>query len=571
MQKWRTSPNFTGLSRDFERRHRILLLAVGAWVAVTYLVALIATFSGTTIQTDVAAVTSVAGRQRLLLALMNGQAEWKNIDALFELSQNALLNGGPTYQDLAGTIPVTLPPPQNEKIAAELRSLAEKWAGRKTNMDIPTIVRGRSLVQDMDDVVRMIVSDGETRLKRAHAVSWWFFGLALASTVVLSWLVFRRFAYMLHTITVQGQAMNAFTAPIIITDATGIENQIIYANPAFLKTYGYTIRQVLGRNPRFLHGSHRDQPGLAELRAAIAAGTNCRAEIINYSRAGAAIPVECTIAPIIDHQGVITNFIGIQLDISDRLNAQEFALKSAASDATSLAKGEVLARMSHEIRTPLAAITGFAQLIQEGRYSNTEIAKFARSIERNSHHLIAVINEILDFSKLESGRVDVTRGSVDIAQELALVEETFQMSATSKGITFSVHSDTSYPGFVQTSAIHLRQILYNLLGNALKFTPKGHVQLRASAAIVNLRWQLTFDVIDSGVGIPPAHQSRVFEPFTQAHHSNNGYGGTGLGLSISLRLAQLLGGDLVLVESSEGNGSTFRLTIDGGAITTEDT
>ena len=244
--------------------------------------------------------------------------------------------------------------------------------------------------------------------------------------------------------------------------------------------------------------------------------------------------------------------------ITHQLN--ELAESRSQAEGASRAKSEFLARMSHEIRTPLTAIIGYAELMRDDDASGEKRAEAAGVIHRNGENLLNIINDILDLSKIEAGRMDVERIETDVVR---LVEEVFSLMnvpAAAKSVAFSLDVRYPMPSAIMTDPLRLRQVLVNLVGNALKFTERGSVTLRVQH-MLGSQPMLRFDVIDTGIGMSPSDTAQCFEPFMQADSSmSRRYGGTGLGLPISHQLSRLLGGDL-RVESAVGRGSTFSVEI----------
>ncbi len=243
-----------------------------------------------------------------------------------------------------------------------------------------------------------------------------------------------------------------------------------------------------------------------------------------------------------------------------RYQLNQLAESRSQAEGASRAKSEFLARMSHEIRTPLTAIIGYAELIKDHQADIDKRAEAADVIHRNGENLLTIINDILDLSKIEAGRMDVERIETDVVR---LVEEVFSLMnvpAAAKSVAFSLDVRYPMPSAIMSDPLRLRQILVNLVGNALKFTECGSVTLRVQQTSGS-QPRLRFDVIDTGIGMSPSDTAQCFEPFMQADSSmSRRYGGTGLGLPISHQLAQLLGGDL-RVESAVGRGSTFSVEI----------
>jgi signal transduction histidine kinase len=241
------------------------------------------------------------------------------------------------------------------------------------------------------------------------------------------------------------------------------------------------------------------------------------------------------------------------------------AQSSLASQAEELArsnhyKSEFLANMSHELRTPLNSSLILAKLLADNKPGNLndEQVSFARTIFSAGNDLLALINDILDLSKIEAGKVDVHPEPVAIARIVDEMHATFDPVARDKGLAFTCNVESGVPDRMQTDPQRLAQILRNLLSNAMKFTESGEVAMRVHAPS---RESIAFDVRDTGIGIPAHQQDVIFEAFRQADGSTHRkYGGTGLGLSIARDLARLLGGD-VRVRSESGTGSTFTLEL----------
>ncbi len=239
-----------------------------------------------------------------------------------------------------------------------------------------------------------------------------------------------------------------------------------------------------------------------------------------------------------------------------------------AANAANKAKSDFLANMSHEIRTPMTAILGYADLLSEDEIRPEDKAERIETIQRNARHLLELINEILDVSKMEAGKMSVERIPCSLGELLADVDSLLRCRATDKGLKLEVEYQGQLPEMIHTDPMRLRQILVNLVGNAVKFTECGSIKLLVSyvRSAPGKSAQLQFDVIDTGIGLAHNQLTCIFQPFTQADESmTRRFGGTGLGLPISQGLARLLGGDVV-VESQLGVGSRFTLTIEPGDV-----
>jgi hypothetical protein len=244
--------------------------------------------------------------------------------------------------------------------------------------------------------------------------------------------------------------------------------------------------------------------------------------------------------------------------------AREAALaREAAANEASRVKSEFLSNMSHEIRTPMTAVLGYADLLLEPGQSDADRAEHVRTIKRQGEHLLQVINDLLDISKIEAGRMSVERIACDPCEVIEDATKLLQVRAAGKHVRLSTTYDWPLPASVTTDPTRLRQIIINLVGNAIKFTPEGgsvtlHTSLQGG--------MLTTSIQDTGIGMTPAQAAKLFQAFSQADASTTRkFGGTGLGLAISRNLARMMGGD-VTAQSEPGKGSTFTLKIDVGDL-----
>jgi signal transduction histidine kinase len=264
--------------------------------------------------------------------------------------------------------------------------------------------------------------------------------------------------------------------------------------------------------------------------------------------------------------GALTEKWNVARRETERLT--ELAAANERAQSASRAKSEFLANMSHEIRTPMNALLGYVELLCDPAAASDERARYAETIKNSSDHLLTILNDILDISRIEASRLVVNHADIspfELAREVLLL---LAPQAGERDLALALEIPRPIPEVIETDLVRARQILLNLVGNALKFTPQGGVRLvvRLDEHEHSDHRYLCFDVIDTGIGIAPRELGKIFEPFSQADGSSTRrYGGTGLGLTISKRLALLLGGD-VEAQSEPGQGSTFTLRLYAGEL-----
>jgi PAS domain S-box-containing protein len=350
---------------------------------------------------------------------------------------------------------------------------------------------------------------------------------------------------------------------VVITDREGT---IEYVNPRFEAQTGYPAAAVVGQKPRLLKSGVHPPAFYTELWQTLLAGRTWQGEVCNRRRDRTLFWEAMTIAPIRDGAGPVTHFVAIKEDITERRRAAAELLQAKdAADAANRAKSRFLANMSHEIRTPMNAILGFAQLLQRDATLTARQRRQLSTINRSGEHLLQLINDILDMSKIESGRLQLTTAECDFHGLLADLEALFRLRTEEKGLRFEVTHTSGVPARLCTDAGKVRQVLLNILSNAVKFSARGCIRLGVTATPVLASAAdpaavcVGLAVTDTGVGIAPEELERVFEPFEQTQSGQRQGGGTGLGMAISRQLARLLGGDLT-VTSQLGEGSVFHFT-----------
>ncbi|MDY0165229.1 MAG: PAS domain S-box protein [Thermoguttaceae bacterium] len=372
---------------------------------------------------------------------------------------------------------------------------------------------------------------------------------------------------------------------VVFADAQDV---VVEVNDFFCKFVNRSREQIIGQS---LADLHRGVVRARILQAVELFRTSKDAPPLEIHRALHGAQVMMRMQPIYNgavYCGVLLNVIDVSELVAARCQAEAARQEALAfnemlleetrrsrelavqANAACQSKSEFLANMSHEIRTPMTAILGFAETLLNEPDSDCTQAERRRAIEtirRNGEHLLALINDILDLSKIEAGKIDVARTRCVPANLLAEVRALMWLRAEEKHLPLTVEYQGLIPEWIDTDPLRLRQILINLVGNAVKFTKRGSVRI-----VVQLLndlpggARLRFDVIDTGIGIAEPQIARLFQPFTQADSSTTRqFGGTGLGLTISKRLAEVLGGDIT-VTSTPGVGSTFSLIIETGSL-----
>ena len=368
---------------------------------------------------------------------------------------------------------------------------------------------------------------------------------------------------------------------VLITEAEPFDEpgpRIVFVNEAFTRRTGYSRAEVLGRSPRFLQGPKTDRAELQRVASALKRWESVRVALINYAKDGSEFWIEMQITPVANAAGWFTHWVAIERDITAR-KSNEAELEShrhhleelvasrtaeldaarARADAASLAKSTFLANMSHEIRTPMNAIIGLTHLLRRAAPTPEQALRLGK-IDTAATHLLAVINDILDISKIEAGKLVLEHENFTLGAVLDHVQSLVSDAARAKGLGIQIDRD-AVPLWLRGDATRLRQALLNYASNAVKFTASGTVTLRATLLEGDGDSLLVrFEVQDTGIGIAPAKIAGLWAAFEQADASTTRqYGGTGLGLAITRRLAGLMGGQAG-ADSVPGRGSRFWFT-----------
>ncbi len=362
------------------------------------------------------------------------------------------------------------------------------------------------------------------------------------------------------------------------SDAIGLsdpEGHHFYQNRAFTELFEYATAEELesiGGGP----GLYAHQDVAHEVFENIKRGVSWLGESEMVSKSGRRFPVFLRSDAIKDDRGNIIGLIGVHTDITERKQAED-ALKGAnqeleeavirakklaiTAEEANAAKGDFLANMSHEIRTPMNGIIGMIGLLLDTALSN-EQTQYAETVRNSADSLLNIINDILDFSKIEAGKLELETLDFDLRATLEDTTDPLALRIQEKGLEFICMIDPEIPSLVKGDPGRLRQVLTNLLGNAIKFTSEGEVSVKVTPDHEDDNHvTVRFEVTDTGIGIPADKVKKLFQAFMQADASTTRrFGGTGLGLSISKLLAEMMGGRIG-VESKEGAGSTFWFTV----------
>jgi len=371
-------------------------------------------------------------------------------------------------------------------------------------------------------------------------------------------------------------AVEQSSQSIVISNLAG---EIEYANDALVNITGYTRAELIGKNPRVLQSGKTPPHTYTAMWAALTQGQPWKGEFVNRKKDGTEYVEFAIITPLHQPDGTITHFVAVKDDITEkkrlgieldkhRYHLQELVAQRTVelttarqqAEAATIAKSAFLANMSHEIRTPMNAIIGLTHLMQRAD-ATPEQADRLTKIDSASRHLLSIINDILDLSKIEAGKLRLEDSDFNLSAVLDNVASIINPSAQEKGLAVEMDHD-SVPLWLRGDAVRLRQALLNCAGNAVKFTDKGSIRLSALLLADDDQGLLVrFAVEDTGIGITPEAIQRLFQAFEQGDATTTRkYGGTGLGLAITKQLAQMMGGD-VGVESTPGVGSTFWFTV----------
>jgi len=363
---------------------------------------------------------------------------------------------------------------------------------------------------------------------------------------------------------------------IVITNVFG---DVEYVNDAFVRNTGYSREEIVGANPRLLHSGQTPTTTYIDLWQTLEAGNIWRGEFINRRKDGSVYEEFAIISPVRQPDGHITHFLAIKEDVTEKkriaaeLENHRHHLETLVDERTAeltrardeaenanRAKSAFLANISHEIRTPMNAIMGLTHLTLRDTSDPEQQARLAKVVDA-AQHLLSIINDVLDLSKIEAGKLPLEKADFSLGHIIKTVRSLIAERADAKSLSIVEEIDPRLPPFLNGSPVRLQQILLNFLSNAVKFTEQGKISISVRLLDENAEGlAIRCEVRDTGIGIAPEVQARLFHPFEQADSSTTRrFGGTGLGLAISRRLAELMNG-AVGVDSIPGKGSTFWFT-----------
>jgi two-component system sensor histidine kinase/response regulator len=382
--------------------------------------------------------------------------------------------------------------------------------------------------------------------------------LMILSLTILTSLIDRRFSAQSLELSLSEQRYRQLveSAQVILWRQSVDSRQFSFVNPEASELLGYPVEQWLA-DPNFLldhvHADDRELTKSFCTAAVESRGSQCF-EHRMMSAAGSVVWLRTSVR-LVPGAGKVNELVGVMTDITDRRRAQE------AAESASRAKSEFLASMSHEIRTPMNGVMGMTELVLDTDLT-LEQREYLTSARMSAESLLTIINDILDFSKIEAGKLELDPRSFALHESIEETMKTLAFRAHEKGLELLCDIKPDVPPCAIGDATRIRQIVVNLVGNAIKFTEHGQVELELAVESQSPEeWLAHFVVRDSGIGIPLEKQTLIFEPFSQADGSNTRkFGGTGLGLTISSRLVDAMGGK-IWVESEPGKGSDFHFTV----------
>jgi len=458
------------------------------------------------------------------------------------------------------------PPDQKQQLDALIMHAGIMVAYKdETDRTLGNILGARS-TEVLDEVFNLYSQQFEQSEHEANLYRFWLMLFALFGLIYGVYSLIRiskasdELNQSLREIEFQKYALDQHSI-VSVADRSG---KILYTNDKFTEISQYPREELIGQDHRVLNSGYHPSSFFKEMWQTIGHGEVWQGEVKNRRKDGSFYWVDSTIVPFMDEDGKPIRYVSIRSDITERKQAEADMLRAKViAEEASQAKSDFLANMSHEIRTPMNGIIGMTELALDTEL-NEEQREFIGLVKTSADSLLTIVNDILDFSKIEAGKMGIEDIEFCPQDMLSQTVRSTALRAHQKGLELLLDIDPAIPQRLIGDPGRLRQIILNLIGNAIKFTDQGEIVVRASlregdaeARHVSLR----ISVSDTGIGIPADKQQAIFESFSQADTSTTRkYGGTGLGLTISTRLVELMQGH-IRVESEAGKGSTFHVEV----------
>lgn len=411
-----------------------------------------------------------------------------------------------------------------------------------------------SYLPKMPDLLEAIID--ATTLSILSAVPIWFW-------IVRPLKLFAR-KHLAHLESLE-KAISA-SALVAVTD---IKGKITHANEKFAETSRYSLEELTGKDHRIINSGYHPKEFFSVMWKTILSGNIWRGEIKNKRKDGSYYWVDSTVVPMKNEKDQIAQFIAIRQEITERKLLEENLIKAkddalaarAEAEAAAQAKARFIAHMSHEIRTPMNGIIGMSNLLLSNVNDPVGIERI-KIIQSCGNSLLDLINDVLDFSKLEVDKVILEQHPFHLHNTVNEIVELLKTKALEKDVTISYQHEKNVPDWLLGDVTRFRQVLTNLVSNAVKFTEAGRIDIISQAKnIGDQKWQIQLAIKDTGIGIPDHIIGKLFQSFSQVDASTTRrFGGTGLGLAICKGLCEKMGG-AIWVESELGNGSTFTFKI----------
>lgn len=378
-------------------------------------------------------------------------------------------------------------------------------------------------------------------------------------------------------VNLRNQALEISPAAITIADVSQPSAPLVYVNKAFTKITGYTSADAVGKNCNFLRGKATEEPPLATIKQALDALEPCQTTITNYKKNGEPFINSLSLQPVIELDGSVKYFVGVQQDITIEKQTETY-LADARNKAEEIAKAQsrFFAGINHELRTPINGINGMVKALLKSQLTEQQ-RKQAELANLSANNLLLIVNDVLDYSKAESGQLSIESSTFDITSLLNGMSESYALQCKNKGLSFKWTGIPTSKLNINSDKLRLQQILDNLVGNAIKFTESGQINITTDISDIKIekgqkhknKINVEFAVQDTGIGIPADQIDNIFKMFGQVEsNSRKVNSGTGLGLNISQQLINLMGGKLS-VKSRFKRGSEFSFNIVAESILIE--